>query len=536
MAYTTTYNKLDLYRKILNLRNINEIVSMLDHQEYLDFDYDKWLYSSDIKEHYLSEKSVAKNVSRELELLFIKERYSIMYDMYYSFFDNRKNLVSSEYTLTHGDVVYISGLINEDDIGFYSVSITTGPLVITLKSVSGANVELQDLAGTFTITKDDYSWIGTSITYNNPDTTIIILDNNLVSQEYLYEYETDDDRETRIASTTEYRKLFLKFVPLLEVFKGTKMYIEFVLKFYHLIKYYDITLSSSQNIAISETASEVKIEYPQKINFVYYIISSIPKSDWDTLIKQCVHPHGWIDTYYETLYSTDEFHQKEFNSMENKPTYSDIILSNNTEILKNVSTIKRYGNIETEDDVVSRGVTVGVCDISGGFSSYEFDYYDTGNQKVTKTIANYTLSPPQFSYEGNDGADTTIKCLFTVDTIPSADYRIENWFSYYSPNHSNPLLEDNPTTTNVLADIYDVTNDVVYYSSLMVIPNNTIDIANPNNYTHLWIQTVVVDETQNFIPVAKSDIISFEIIGDGTRVPVPFAPQPITPPLPPLQK
>jgi len=508
------YNKLDIYRKILNLKNINEVVSMLENQDYLDFEYDKYLYNPSIKTDYLLEKSVKKETSKELELAFVKDRYNIMYDMYYSFFDNTPILTSSQYELTDGDTVEISGLLTEEDDGYYYLDMTD-PSEIILKNIDSesviTDVELTSATGYFKISKDDYEWVGTSISFDGTSSIITIKDNNLTATTDIYILETDEELDDRITATTEYRKLFLKFIPTAEIFKGTLMYMNFVSIFYYLIKYYNTDLTEQENIDIAEQATIITTNTPIQMNFVYDISSIIPKHEWDIYIKPCVHPHGWIDRYYE-FSDINKFIQKEFNNLTNLPTYSDILISKKKEVLMQLCNVKRYGNIETNDDIVSRTVRAGTFYLGGSFNSYEFDHHDPSddNEKLTTTTENYFIPPPVFSFEGYayvDGeiSSNLLKTIFTISETPNPNYKIENLCCY----DIDVLLQDIPATTGDLTDIDDLSNEVAYYG-VHIIPGTTA-FANPNNYSPLYLQTVIWADDNYDTIITKSDIVSFDM-------------------------
>ena len=532
------YNKLDIYRKILNLRDINEIIAMFDNSEYLDFEYDKYLYNPDIKKIYLSEKAVVKNVSRELEMAFIRDRYNVFYDLYNNLFQNTLYYTSQTYTLTDGDIVNLSGLVIEGDNGDYKVDVAPGP-IITLTDKNDLDVELTDFTGRALLTVGDYTYTMTGITFSSPSTTITLLDDDLDSTMYDYTIESDNDKETRLVATKDYRELFLRYIPKLEVFKGTLKYIEFVMKYYYLIKYWDIDSSADINLTYTDSATTVVIG-DNLINFVYYITSLVPIADWDLYIKKCVHPHGWIDTYYETVPS-DNMLQKEFNSLENKPTYIDVLLSNNDDILRSVSTVKKFGNLNTSNDYISLGVDTGTLTMAGSFKSYDFDYYDTSNEKVEIYTDNYTIPPPQYSFDGytydvNDVIDgTKLKCLFTLSDALVGTNIIQNNSCY----HNGDLPIDNVLTqdltdaefdvlgTGLMSDINDI-DDNKYYYSTTTLPGVITIFENSNGYSHVCIQTMVWEDATYTTILGRSDIVTFEIATTESSNPIPN-PNPETP-------
>ena len=538
------YNKLDIYRKILNLRDINEIIAMFDNSEYLDFEYDKFLYNPDIKKVYLSEKAVAKNVSRELEMAFIRDRYNVFYDLYYNLFQNTIYYSSQTYTLIDGDTVNLSGLVEEDDNGNYKVDVTGG--IITLTDKDDADVELTAFTGKALLTVGDYTYTVTTVVFNDPDTTITLEDSSLVSTMFDYTLETDEDKETRIVETKDYRELFLRYLPKLEVFKGTLKYIEFVMKFYYLIKYWDIDSDSDTNLTDAENATTIS-EGALLTNFVYYITSIVPIADWDLYVKKCVHPHGWIDTYYESVPSNNIL-QEEFNNLENKPTYTDVLLSNNNDILRSVSTVKKFGNINTNNDYVSLGVYTGTLTIAGSFKSYDFDYYDTDNEKVVIATDDYTVPPPQFSFDGYSYTDevidgTILKCLSTLENGIATGNVIENAACFFQ----NDLPIDNVLTEDLSdsdfyalgrgtpAQIEDISLGTYYYGTATAA-GATVTFTNPNSYTHLCIQTIVWEDNTYSVILGRSDIVTFEVYTASSSNPVPN-PNPVAPtPGPPSPK
>ncbi len=536
------YNTLDLYRKILNLRDINEIIAMFDKSEYLDFEYDKYRYNPDIKKTYLYEKAVAKNTSRELELAFIKDKYNVFYNLYYSFFENTAFYTETTYTITDGDAVNISGLVNEDDNGSYIIDVDGATL--TLKTFDGSgdlhDVELTDFSGYAELMVGDYKYTITDITFNGPDTTITLLNNNLDSVGYVWTNETDVDKETRIEETKDYRELFLRYIPNFEVFKGTQKYIEFVMKFYYLIKYWDIDESAETNQSNASNATIVTTGNIQT-NFVYYVSSLIPQTAWDLYIKPCVHPHGWIDNYYDLnadIYSSNIL-QKEFNSLENKPTYSDVLLSNNNNILRSVSTVKKYGNVETNNDYVSIGLDVGTLCISGGYKIYDFAYYDTNNEKVESSEEVFTLPPPQFSFDGysydesGNITTTNITNIFYTESKLDDTHYIEHIGTYYL---SDLLDYENIAPTDVTSSQSTMEGDGTPSGKFIyIVTGSSPALENNYSHTHFYIRTVIWDlePDDNTEILYASDIVSFEIIGtDGDTNPMPNPTHPITPSVP----
>jgi len=522
------YNKLDRYRKILNLRDINDIISMFDNSTYLDFEYDKYLYNPDIKKHYLSEKSVAKNVSRELELAFIKDKYNIFYDLYYNLFQPTIYYTEQTNTLRDGNIVVISGLVNEDDEGTYYLDISGGTYTLLDQHDGTTAVSVTDFTGAAYLKIGDYTYIVTAITSD-----VITLEDGLTSSMYDYTTETAAHLETRLTDTAEYRKLFLRYIPNFEVFKGTQKYIEFVAKFYYLIKYWDIDEISTVNLANADIATTIS-EGDITTNFVYYITSLIPKTEWDLYIKPCVHPHGWIDMYFEVT-PDNNILQAEFNSKENKPTYTDVLLSTNNNILRSVSTVKKFGNLETRDDYSSIGVDPGTLTIAGRFITYKFGYYDSDNEKVavpennddemgtyvtdTTFDYNFTIPPPQFSFDSytytDEGAvETTIlQCLYTVadSDLPVSAYVVYNLSCY----DIDILLVDDPEYTGTMSIMEDSSNGKAYYSTATIPISGSTAFSNSFNESTLYIQTIIYETSTSDVIVAKSDIVSFEIMGEG---------------------
>jgi hypothetical protein len=510
-------NKLNIYRKMLNLENLSDIEYIFDNKSDIDFVYDQYRFNPDISRDYLYTNNKDPEISKQLELNYIKEYLNDCYDLYYSFFEPTIRQISTTQSLNIGDTIEVIGLLDPLNDGFYVLSdVNTNALTIT-------GTLPTDYIGTFKVKYNSFEWLADRTTNDN-----IINLQDIDATNYISVKETDLELKQRIIDTTVYRKMFLTFLPEFQKLKGTKTFITWVLWFYYLIKYYDST--EVDMVATAKIASTVDDENVQTdTNFVYQIYSLIPKSDWELYIKPVVHPHGWIDFYFERSVVPERVIQNDMISMVNKPTFADILNSNFPTVLNTLANINRCGNINMENFALPYKVNNGSLNVGGYFKTYETMGFDENDDKVInitdgdglysdETTTYPILNPPIITFDGYDSVTNATELTlvwkdadFGGDIVTYVYYTFDIDYLLIDFD-KDPYEKDGESGTNVK-----------YWGG------GTTDVTN-TTYSKIYIQSVAYDDTTSVV-YGKSDIIEFDIAyyENNTLNPNPIDLTPIPP-------
>lgn len=501
---------LNLYRKLLNLNNLSDIRYIFDNKPFLDIIYDKYRFNPDTNKYYIDETDSKLEVSKELELDWVKEYANDVYDLYTSLFDNSVKYTETTKTLSAGDVIYVHGFIDSDNDGNYTIdSINTNDLII--------DETVPDHDGTFIVEKDGFQF--TAVLSDSGTSTITLQDIN--QPNYIYINETDEELFNRLAATETYRKMFLYYLPEFQYLKGTVTYIYYIMKFYYLIKYYDVSLSSAENEAIAENGCVITEDSSQvDTNFVYQIKGLITVSEWELYVKPVVHPHGWIDMYVQDQVIPYTYIQKDNPVMVNGICYCDILTTTQNTVLNNLCNIDRYGNVEMENFKYVYGCDCGTMNFGGIFNYEVFNGYN-GIVKESKIISYDStypkLTPPIFSMEGYAGTTATLLNTIYTHPVPIATQIIYNYGSY---NLSDLLVDE-------FVDPW-IEGETTLLSE---VPGTTNSVGSSNE--KIYIQTILF-AVDNVTVLAKSDIVSFNIQYSSNN---PVNPDPVIPvPVPPSPK
>jgi len=512
---------LNLYRKILNLNNLQDISYIFENKSFLDIVYDKYRFNPDTNKYYIDETNVNLTVSKDLELEWIKMYANDIYDLYNYFFENTSKYVETTKTLSDGDIIKVYGLLDDTKDGLYTVASVVGN-VITVDETT-----LPTYTGTFYVTKDNFIWSATETASTNEITL-----ENYTQNNYMNVIETDEECFNRLVATETYRKMFLSFLPEFQKLKGTKTYMYFIIKFFYLIKYYDLTLSASENLSASELICEINDSDTQcDTNFVFSITCDIPKTVYDVCLKPVICPHGWIDYYYETsgIIPYGYAENNTFN-LKNDNCYIDILASKRDRVLNELCNIKRYGNVEMEN-LVPFGLQTGTMNIAGFYSYLTFGGYDAGLDKVENVISRLmtgedertlpTINPPVYIFNGYEPVTNATQIINYVDSsqiFNDGDGGVyADLYNYYAFDIEYLLVDFD-------VHPYDNVNVKLMTSPL---PNTT--------YDKIYIQSIAEDDSdpENPIVYAKSDIVSFDISYSQTNptninkiIPNPVPPSP----------
>lgn len=517
-------NNLDIYKKILNLKNLVSIDYIFSNIDYIDNVFDKYIYNDNIKKDVLDHENYKPYNFKTLELLLIKERFSVFYPMFEYFYK----------PTTYKTLSSTVALVNSTSSINKQLKITQCALeelndqYLIIKDLDSVNSQViidgnvfddfgiidddYDWTSNFKVEQNGHQWVGTKIQVIGTETKITLSDYYI--SDNVYTTESVAEADYRMNITAEARKSFLNILEKEMYFKGTKSFIEFVLKFFYLIKYYDKSMTLLENIDYSETYL-TDIVSESDINFVYYITNTfIAKDDWEMYIKPIVHPYGWIAIYNEYSISPTNIIQKEHNLLRNKITVFDILKSSRNNVLNDLIDVQRYGHLKLTDTQHSRGIISCPTNISGKMIIDVFDKF-SGDEKLVKDF--------KYDYLDSDFLENYGK-----------EFRIKNpvcsFYGYTPSNETIITIIDSEESITGVTVSWDI--GTVFLEKLLEVPfewdpyyvngqggavDSDIDlsggsftVSNIDGYNKYYIQTIYKNDADDTV-YAKSDIIVFDI-------------------------
>jgi len=481
-------NNLDIYKKILNLKNLTDVSYLFDNVEYLDNVFNKFNNLYNIQKDVLVEENYYPENFKILEMLLVKEKHTVFYNIWKYFYEPTvfKYYSSDIVVRVSADPLVPYSIILEEiyleelNKDFFVTAVDEGTKTITLSEDILTPLGLSVLNTNFVVRQFGYDWVGTKIE-NVGGFSVITLSDFKVSG-YIYDKESLTQLRYRIKVTAEIRKSFLMVLEKEMVSKGTIDFMVFVLKFFYLIKYYNVNESLDYNI------QDVIFRFTDSIletgvNFAYTInAGSVSKAEWETYIKPIVHPYGWICFYLEAPPIINTIEQPEMNLLKNRVSITDVLKPKYNIVLGDLANVKRYGNIKLDHTIFNRSVNSCPFNLGGKYSQDNFYLYGEPYELVER----YDIKLPMVSYVTNNSSTVTLKCI---------DYETDNTYgtikTYYSAN---------------LSSFLDVAwNHLPYGATLWATPgvNKAFSITGDK----IYFQTVI--DAGAGIVVAKSDIVVF---------------------------